>query len=783
MPGKRRSPAVLLSFVVLAPLLVLCAISSCAPVAASESVLRKVTFTFTPARPAERVFLAGTFNEWNAEATLMDRQGASYEIGLVLPMGEYQYKFVADGEWITDETAGSFNPDGFGGRNSVLVVDESFPAVELRSGDGEITTDRLGHRQDPWEVAPRADGAVGFRTRVWPGDVEEVRLAWKAAGDSPRFETMERVGGDGTFDYHEALVPHPGPFVYHIALTDGGTTFHIGPDGVRPAGESYEEFAFDVSQFPAFETPDWVKEGIIYQIFPERFANGDPGNDPDFAEPYYEGLTDLPASGILNDEYFHLVDDWYDVAGLSRSPYRSDGKPDWYSFYGGDIAGVREHLDYLDDLGITIVYFNPIFESKSSHKYDAASYTRIDPHFGTNQEFAAFVEACHERGIRVVIDLAFNHTGETFWAFIDTRERGRESPYWDWYEWKKWPLPEGQTSAGSEYYDCWWGFGQMPNLNFDLARPSDDESGVRDIADARPNWPVVEHLLSATTFWLTEMHVDGLRLDVAGDVPFWFWQLFRERVKNVKPDAYILGELWGSVPEWVSGRYYDAVMNYKYFREPVLGFVARGDMTAAEFDRALAPGRFVYPDEGVRAMMNLLGSHDTERFLTTAGGDARRLKLATLFAMTYVGAPSIYYGDEIAMEGGRDPDCRRPFLWKWKSDPARADVRAFTKRLIALRHEHPCLSYGDFKTLVAEGGVFAYLRTAENDAAVVVMNAGVDDAMVEVSLPIAPPHGMWDPIAQTSVPVAKVGDGGSFTVTLPPITGVVLFPKKSASER
>jgi glycosidase len=274
----------------------------------------------------------------------------------------------------------------------------------------------------------------------------------------------------------------------------------------------------------------------------------------------------------------------------------------------------------------------------------------------------------------------------------------------------------------------------MPNLNFDLAHLSQDEQKIKDINEAQPNWPVVNRLLDATEFWLAEMDVDGYRLDVAADVPFWFWELFRERVKQTKPDAYIVGELWGASPEWVNGRYYDAVMNYKFFRDPVLGFIARGDMTAQEFDRALAPGRLIYPGEGVEAQMNLLGSHDTERFLTTAGGDIRKLKLAALFGMTYVGAPTIYYGDEVAMTGGGDPDCRRPFYWKWQDEPDRVEVHAYFRSLANLRKAHQCFTAGDFTALLAEGQVYAYERSAEDDLAIVVVNAGPTVAAVDIPL-------------------------------------------------
>lgn len=695
----------------------------------APSVLRRVSFAYEPgAKTHERVFLAGTFNGWRSDATEMRWTGELWKATVPLAPGEYQYKFVADGAWITDDKAERFHPDGFGGQNSVLVVDSSFDRMVMARGDGQILAEGLSHRQNAWELSRRSTGPLTVRTRAWRGDIEAAFLV----ADGVETE-MQRFDTDGSYDYYTADVSSNEQFSYRFRIVDGNKELWLGPGGAGASPEQSGAYVYDPDAVPPFSTPDWVKHGIFYQIFPERFANGDRDNDPDFSEPYYDGKTTLPESGKTNDEYFHLVEDWYDVSGLSESPYRTDGRPDWYSFYGGDIEGVRQKLDYLVDLGVNIIYFNPVVESKSSHKYDAASYMRVDPHFASSREFASFVGECHERGIRVIVDTAFNHTGETFWAFEDTREKGAESDYWYWYEWRNWPLPVGETSGGSEYYDCWWGFGQMPNINFDLSMANEDEHGVADISAADPNWPVVEHILAAATYWLTEMGVDGFRLDVANEVPLWFWELFRERVKRVKPDAYIVGELWGASPEYVNGRYFDAVMNYKFFRDPVLAFIARGDTEAAEFDRALAPGRLIYPEEGALAMMNLVGSHDTERILRLCGGDARRVELATLFAVTYVGAPHIYYGDEIAMDGGRDPDCRRPFAWNWEDDDSRVAAHDRTRALLRLRHEREALVSGSFETLVAEGRTFAYRRGLDGADVIVAMNAGDNDE--ELSIP------------------------------------------------
>ena len=533
---------------------------------AGDSALKKVDFTFTPMGHYDQVFLAGTFNGWSTDATPMHRQGNRFEISLPLPVGEYQYKFVADGQWFTDETAERFHPDGYGGRNSVIVVDETFETWAMARGDGKIKTDGLGHRDDAWERSLNPDGTVTIRVRAWIGDVEMVTVYWHdrehelpglAEPCPPGMgNPMEHFDSDGTYDYYEIRVDLPA-FYYYFVFIDGSARVMLDEGGFQGVdSRDIRPFYFDSSGASAFSTPDWVKDGIIYQIFPERFANGDTDGDPDFSEWYYEGLVTLPPSGKTNGEYFHLLGDWYDIAGLSVSPYKTDGKPDWNSFYGGDIAGIGQNLDYLEDLGITAIYFNPIFQAKSNHKYDAADYMKVDPHFGTNEEFAVLVADCHSRGIKVIIDLAVNHTGHTFWAFVDAREKGDESEYWDWYEWKQWPVPGSKVwtpANASDYYDCWWGFGQMPNLNFDLARAGADEQKVKDIGDAEPNWPVVEHLLDMAEYWLAETGVDGYRLDVASDVPFWFWELFRQRVKQTNPDAYIVGELWGASPEGVNG--------------------------------------------------------------------------------------------------------------------------------------------------------------------------------------------------------------------------------------
>jgi len=746
--------------------------------------LKKVTFTFQPGGSYRQVYLSGTFNGWSPDATPMDLKGDTYVVTLPLRIGTYQYKFVADGQWITDENAQSFHPDGFGGRNSVIVVDESFPDWDLRVGDGRILTEGLSHGSHPWERALGSDSIATVRLRVWSNDIEKIEICWgkelsELIRSSERLncEPMRFFDTDGIYDYYQANIDLS-EFFYFFKVIDGNTVFVF--DRGAPRRFEYggiSPFGFEAPG-PSLATPDWVKTSVIYQIFPERFANGDPGNDPDFSEWYYEGVTQLPASGKTNGEYFHLVDDWYDVSGLKLSPYRTDGKPDWNSFYGGDLEGIRANLDYLTDLGITAIYLNPIFQAKSNHKYDAATYMKVDPHFGSNQEFKQLVEECHQRNIRIILDLAINHTGHTFWAFVDARKRGRDSQYWNWYEWKSWPVPGDSAWAPPnplDYYKCWWGFGQMPSLNFDLARPDEQEASVADINDAQPNWQLVDFLLDVATYWLTEMDVDGFRLDVANEVPLWFWEIFRKRVKEVKPSAYIVGELWGASPSWVSGKYFDAVMNYRFFREPVLGFIAKGTMDAHEFDQTLAQGRLIYPEEGVRAMMNLLGSHDTERFLTAAGGDIRKIKLAFLFSLTYVGVPTIYYGDEIGMTGGGDPDCRQPFYWRWMEESERLSLHDYVRSLVRLRRQNPCLTQGTFERLLAQERIYAYRRRLGSDEVIVILNTRAKPAQVSILLDGATAY--FDLLDGTRWEPEPSNDGKVLTVSVDAMSGRLLSPE------
>jgi len=431
---------------------------------------------------------------------------------------------------------------------------------------------------------------------------------------------------------------------------------------------------------PSF-VPAWVKDAVFYQIFPERFANGDPSNDPPGTEPW-------------------------------------GGTPTARNYFGGDLRGILQRLEYLSSLGITAIYLNPIFASNTNHKYQTTDYLRIDPHFGDEATFQELIVACHARGIRVILDGVFNHTGVDFFAFADVKKNGASSRYKDWYFFKGFPV--GPVSSPN--YQCWWGYGSLPKLN----------TGNNEVRD---------YIFAVTRHWL-EFGIDGWRLDVPNEIPHEFWIEWRRLVKSINPDAYIVGEIWENGAPWLKGDQFDAVMNYR-FRKACVDFFATGDAVPSQFDTALAHQRSDYPDSVNFGLLNLLGSHDTERFLTLCHNDTESLKLALLFQMTYPGAPSIYYGDEVGMKGKKDPGCRGTMVW----DEERRDssVLHYVQRTIRLRMDHPVFRRGDFSRLVADdkNSVYGFLRRDGGESAVVIINNSTRERVIELPFHAAPEVASW----------------------------------------
>ena len=401
----------------------------------------------------------------------------------------------------------------------------------------------------------------------------------------------------------------------------------------------------------------WVADAVFYQVFPDRFANGDPSNDPPGTLP------------------------WGDV-------------PTREAFFGGDLEGVIEHLDYLQDLGITALYLNPIFAAGTNHRYDTWDYFSVDPNLGGIAALERLVAEVHRRGMRVILDGVFNHCGEGFAPFADLVAKGADSGYRDWFIARSFPILRSpltfMTCSGAPY---------LPKLN-------------------TANGAVRDYILKVARYWTAEIGIDGWRLDVPYKVARDFWAEFREAVKSINPNAYIVGEVWREPAVWLRGDAFDGTTNYR-LRELLLDYCAAETLDAEDF--AFEAQQLMASCGPLAAnMLNLMGSHDTPRILTRLGGDAARLRIGLTFLMTIPGAPLVYYGDEVGMLGDNDPDCRRPMLWS--PDDWHSQVLDSHRRLITLRREHQACRYGEIESLVTFNGTYAYRRAWKGDEIIVVLN-------------------------------------------------------------
>lgn len=536
-------------------------------------------------------------------------------------------------------------------------------------------------------------------------------------------------------------------------------------------------------------SPEWSKHAIWYQIMIDRFCNGDRSKDGSTTRPWTSS--------------WYQPSEWEGEDGQSFYEHYVFAR-----MYGGDLAGVRERLDYLQELGVTALYFNPIFHAQGHHKYNASDFRHIDTGYGagedyldsikdedlldpstwtwtpSDQVFLDFLKECKQRDLRVVLDGVFNHVGIFHSAFVDVQKNGKDSRFADWFDITSWEPFE---------YTGWAGFGELPVF-------AKDEDGFA--CDA-----VKEHIFAITRRWMDPNGdgdpsdgIDGWRLDVPMEVAMPFWEEWSELVTSINPDAYITGEVWDSAEEWLDGKRFHAVMNYRFTAAVVawIGHVER-KILSTEFDDRLAQLRKAYPDEATSCLMNLLDSHDTDRFVSMmlnpdndfdkgnreqeAGStyDARRpdplqyqkLRLAVLIQMTYVGAPMIYYGDELGMWGSDDPNNRKPMLWPDLAPYANADedvpdedLLAYYKRAIALRNEFPALRTGVFETILTddEQDLWVFRRTLAHEQLLVAMTAGEAEASFDI--PEAPAGTRWHPVFGPD-------DEGHAQVTVAGLTGRV----------
>jgi neopullulanase len=478
-------------------------------------------------------------------------------------------------------------------------------------------------------------------------------------------------------------------------------------------------------------TPEWVRHAVFYQIFPDRFSRSPRTQHP---------------------------------RGLRFTPWGSPPQP--HDFQGGDLRGIVDRLDYLQDLGITALYLTPIFSSASNHRYHTYDYLEVDPLLGGNDALRELLDEAHARDMRVVLDGVFNHASRGLWAFHHILENGPDSPYIDWFIIHGWPLrPYSSDKHHPPNYEAWWSLPALPKLN--TRNP-----GVRDM------------IMHVARHWI-EFGIDGWRLDVPTEIDDdSFWQEFRRVVRSANPEAYIVGEIWSAAHRWLQGDQFDAVMNYPLMGAAINFFGAKSlnaawhhrELAVAPLDSAAFAARVDeimarYDPAITYVQLNLIGSHDTPRALWLMGGDRSALRLAALFQMTMPGAPCVYYGDEIGLTGGPDPGCRAAF--PWHDEPAwDRDLLDFYRAAIALRRRYPVLRTGTFEPLPSPAETYAFRRVLDGQQAVVAFNAGMAPAALDLAVPAA-----QDAVFEQVWPAGAAlrAAGGRLSLTVPAREAVVLI--------
>ncbi|MBQ6551618.1 MAG: glycoside hydrolase family 13 protein [Lachnospiraceae bacterium] len=681
-----------------------------------------------------------------------------------------------------------------------------------------LFTDETAQFRFPLEV--EAGDEVTFRFRTLKDNVSEVMLCSRALQRS-----MEKAFTKGLFDYYETrLVVGNEPFEYCFFVTNDEEYVYYDKMGV-----SLEESLANRSRrlftvIPGFASPDWAKGAVMYQILVDRFRNGDPEND------------------VLSGEYSYIkepverVEDWFSL------PH----DPDVRRFYGGDLVGVMEKLDYLKYLGIEAIYFNPLFVSPSNHKYDIQDYDHIDPHLTgfvedggallpegsldnrqaerylkrvtdkknleyANAYFARFIKEAHKRGIKVIMDGVFNHCGASNkWMDRDGIYRGQkgfqagaylnpDSPYHDYFIFD---IPGNR--GGNRRYTGWWGHETLPKLYYENSRELQKE------------------ILRIARKWVSEpFNADGWRLDVAADLGLSdrfnhrFWKEFRAAVKEENPDAVIIAEHYGDPGDWLRGAEWDTVMNYDAFMEPVGYFLTGMEKHSDEqlawlegdgwyFFRTLRDKMSQLPVQSLYTAMNELSNHDHARFLTRTNRRIGRLKTVGSYAagegisyssfrqgvviqFTLPGAPTVYYGDETGVVGWTDPDSRRTYPW------GREDwsMISFHREMIRIHKKYSALKAGAFKPLCMDRGFIAYGRFDENSAVTVAINHWDHERYVEIPVWLTgvPEGEEIFRIMQTTDQGYNVGvkafstEDGLLKVTLPPRSSAVFAKDKISGIR
>lgn len=511
-----------------------------------------------------------------------------------------------------------------------------------------------------------------FRIQVKKGDIRRVTMHYRDKNIPVKFQDtrskidMRLIASDFCHDYFEAEIKFEVlnlRYYFEIEDMDGKVVYYTNYIFSDVKTENIDQMfncPQELRESDIFEVPDWAENKVVYQIFPSRFAT----------------------SKQVDEEL------WY------KAPIHYDDN------LQGDLRGIIEHLDYLKELGIDVLYMTPIFKADTCHKYDTIDYYTIDPSFGNKEDLKELVEKAHAMGMKVLLDAVFNHTGTKFFAFADLLEKQEESKYKDWYYVEEFPLKWGWGSKPT--FKTFAYFGGMPKLNLN-------------------NPEVQEYCLNVAKYWIQECDIDGWRLDVGDEVPHAFWKRFRKEIKSVKSDALIVGEVWYYADDFLRGDEWDTVMNYPFYGA-VMDLVAHEGITVSQYVERIGFLKGKLHKKAYPLMFNLIDSHDTPRFLHSSGSQIAKQKLAAAFQLLSPGMPMIYYGDEFAMKGAQDPDNRRGMYWNEKYQ--NKEMYEWYRKLIGIRKEYACICNGETRDFYAddEKGILVIVRENKQEQLTLLFN-------------------------------------------------------------
>lgn len=597
----------------------------------------------------------------------------------------------------------------FSGASSTARAQSALPSA---SHDNNVEWNGLFHDQGPLydsAAEPGCGTAINLTFRTFHYDVTSINIKYYDTADSSFHwvpMSFSSTDSTGDFDLWKGTIPASCSIKYYrFQVNDGTATAWYNAAGPSSSEPSSSDFYV----LPGFTTPSWTKNGVMYQIFPDRFYNGNTSND------------------VQTNQYSYLGNPT-EHKSWGASPIADAGYSNSTVFFGGDLQGVDQKLSYITQtLGAKIVYLNPIFTSPSNHKYDTQDYFNVDPGMGGNSALSKLVGDIHNGGGHIVLDGVFNHTGTWDQWFneyntypnVSGAYQSQSSPYYHYYTFQNWP----------SQYSTFLGYSSLPKLDY-----GSSGSAVRNIIYNNTN--------SAAQYWIRNYGIDGWRLDAAQYVDsggnggsdstdHQIWQEFRNAVKGANSNAFIFGEFWGNANPWTNGtqQQWDAATNYDGFTQPVSEWITGKDYNGnsasippSQLDTWLHGTRANYPTDVQESMPNFLSSHDITRFGQRAGGDIWKTYLGAFIQMTYVGLPTIYYGDEYGMQGGADPDDRRTFDWSQGSTSNSAV--ALYQKLIQIRNTYSALRTGSFITLATDdtNNTYAFGRMDQNNRIAVALN-------------------------------------------------------------